>query len=233
MKRFCFFLLVKLALFPLLLFGQTNAGPNSVILVKPTVSLSGSRIVVRYSVYLGKNVEKCETRLFMSTDGGHTFSNRSMNFTGDIGTIDSSGEKRCFLQLTKADVKRLADKAICFKLHVTDKTLKGPDFAPFIVVTTGDVAVLSSHSVQTGGNVKVMGDHVVTAKGIVWGTSPEPLFTNNPFSSDGVGSGPFETTINGLSPSTTYYYRAYAVVRELIFYGEQRLFTTVSNESVK
>ncbi|HPQ46264.1 MAG TPA: S-layer homology domain-containing protein [Clostridia bacterium] len=69
----------------------------------------------------------------------------------------------------------------------------------------------------------------VTATGFVYSTGQNPVIggsgVNNAALSD--TDGEFETTLTGLSSSTTYYYRAYAITDEaVVSYSSQGMFTT-------
>ena len=51
---------------------------------------------------------------------------------------------------------------------------------------------------------------------------------NSSHTTDGIGTGGFTSRMAGLTPSTTYYVRAYATNSVGTAYGEQRSFTTRS-----
>ena len=52
----------------------------------------------------------------------------------------------------------------------------------------------------------------VTSRGVCWSTTPNPTVSNG-HTFDGDGTGGYTSGIAGLAPGTTYYIRAYAVVR--------------------
>ena len=76
-----------------------------------------------------------------------------------------------------------------------------------------------------GGEVTAYGGAVVTARGICWNTSPNPTVGDR-HTVDGVGTGPFSSTLTELGHNTTYYVRAYATNRVGTAYGNQIIFTT-------
>jgi len=92
-------------------------------------------------------------------------------------------------------------------------------------VTTAAVSSFTRTSAITGGNVTSSGGAAVTAKGVCWSTSTGPVATGL-HTSDGSGTGSFTSTITGLSPNTTYYYRAYATNSAGTAYGVENHFTT-------
>ena len=69
------------------------------------------------------------------------------------------------------------------------------------------------------GNLPVM------AHGFCWNTTGDPTLADS-YTVDSSGMGYFTTVFTGLTPSTTYYIRAYATNSEGTAYGEQKTFTT-------
>jgi len=93
------------------------------------------------------------------------------------------------------------------------------------VVTTNVVSNIGSTVATCGGEVTSNGGLTVTAKGVCWGTSSNPTI-NNSHTTNGSGNGTFTSSVTGLSPSTTYYIRAYATNSQGTYYGTQRTFST-------
>ncbi len=92
-------------------------------------------------------------------------------------------------------------------------------------VATGEVTHISAVSANCKGEVTADGGEPVTARGLCWGTSPNPTtadFTNDP----GQGTGLFAAAMAPLQPATTYYVRAYALNSVGTAYGESKSFTT-------
>ncbi len=94
-------------------------------------------------------------------------------------------------------------------------------------VSTTAVSVITSSSVQSGGNVTSNGGEAVTARGVCWGTSVNPVVNGNT-TTDGTGTGSFTSSITGLSPGTTYYVRSYATNAQGTSYGDSVSFTTAN-----
>lgn len=97
-------------------------------------------------------------------------------------------------------------------------------------VTTASVTITSMNTATSGGSVTSDGGTPVTARGVCWGTSPNPVVSVN-FTSNGSGLGAFTSYINGLSGATTYYVRAYATNLMGTAYGNEFSFTTTSSGS--
>lgn len=94
-------------------------------------------------------------------------------------------------------------------------------------VQTADVTNITSTSAISGGNVTDNGGAPVTARGVVWSTTPNPtLEENEGYTEDGEGIGEFTSEITGLQPETTYYVSAYAENSVGVSYGEELIFQT-------
>lgn len=81
--------------------------------------------------------------------------------------------------------------------------------APFIASTTA-ITSITSTSAASGGAITSDGGSAITAKGVCWSTSPNPVLGAGNFTSNGTGTTTFTSSITGLTPNTTYYVRAYA-----------------------
>jgi uncharacterized protein (TIGR02145 family) len=92
-------------------------------------------------------------------------------------------------------------------------------------VSTTAVSVINTTSATTGGDVTQDGGAPVTMRGVVYGTSSSPL-TSGSITNDGSGTGVYTSTLVGLTPSTTYYVRAYATNPVGTAYGNEVTFTT-------
>jgi hypothetical protein len=98
------------------------------------------------------------------------------------------------------------------------------------IITTHPISDISTTTASSGGYVSADNGYSVTARGVCWNTTGTPT-TLNSKTSNGSGTGAFTSNLTGLSASTTYYVRAYAINSQGTGYGEQRSFTTDS-ESV-
>jgi len=93
------------------------------------------------------------------------------------------------------------------------------------VVNTTNVTSITSSSAKGGGNVTDDGGAPVTAKGVCWSISPNPVISDN-HTIDGSGTGSSISFLTGLERGTTYYVRAYATNSIGTAYGKQVSFTT-------
>jgi hypothetical protein len=95
-------------------------------------------------------------------------------------------------------------------------------------VSTTAISGVTQTAAASGGNVTAGGTSAVTARGVVWSTSPNPTVSLSTKTTDGSGTGTFTSSITGLTASTTYYVRAYATNASGTAYGNEVSFTTQS-----
>ena len=98
--------------------------------------------------------------------------------------------------------------------------------ASLAVVTTKEVTDVTETSAKCGGNVIADGGMDVTARGICWSSSHNPTISDQ-HTTNGTGTGEFDSEITGLNANAIYYVRAYATNGYGTSYGEEREFTTV------
>jgi hypothetical protein len=93
------------------------------------------------------------------------------------------------------------------------------------IVTTTRVSNVRDISATSGANIS--GDKSIKTRGVCWSTSTNPTIEASHTSEDGSGADAFVTNIGELTPNTTYYVRAYAILDGGIVYGNQVSFRTV------
>jgi len=102
---------------------------------------------------------------------------------------------------------------------------------PPTVVTTSTVSPITCNTVSSGGTVTSSGGASVTARGVCWSTSANPT-VNDWHTTDGTGTGPFQSTITGLNLGAAYHVRAYATNSAGTGYGADLPFSTQPFEGV-
>jgi hypothetical protein len=107
--------------------------------------------------------------------------------------------------------------------YSSERTFTTLSAAPTVTATTA--FSLMSTSASVGGAITSSGGASISARGIVWNTSGDPTI-NDHNANSGAGMGSFTSSLTGLSPGTTYYYRAYATNSAGTGYSTQRSFTT-------
>ncbi len=100
-----------------------------------------------------------------------------------------------------------------------------PVFTATVTTTSG--TSITANSLVVGGNITSDGGSPVTERGVCWGTTSNPITTSNKVPI-GSGTGVFSTSVFGLSPSATYYFRAYAINSLGTAYGNEVTATMLS-----
>ncbi|MDP3470501.1 MAG: MBG domain-containing protein, partial [Algoriphagus sp.] len=98
-------------------------------------------------------------------------------------------------------------------------------------VTTVSQSDVTATSVTLGGNVTSDGNSSITARGFVYSTidnTPQIGESDVTDVTVGSGTGIFSEAVTGLSPSTTYYFRAYATNSAGTSYGGVQSFITLA-----
>jgi uncharacterized protein (TIGR02145 family) len=96
---------------------------------------------------------------------------------------------------------------------------------------TTNISNITAISAVSGGTITSDGDIAVTARGVCWGTSPNPTISDN-ITDDGAGSGSYTSEITNLQSGITYYVRAYATNQAGTGYGNELQFTTLTTPTV-
>lgn len=95
-------------------------------------------------------------------------------------------------------------------------------------VTTASVTDITVTTAKCGGNITNAGGGNITAKGIVWSTEQNPTISLSTRTTDGSGTGSFNSNLANLKKGQIYYVRAYATNEAGTAYGEQKTFRTNS-----
>jgi PKD repeat protein len=144
------------------------------------------------------------------------------------GNIDSEEQHPEYIYFTQGNYTvslTVSDGIHTDSKSIDDYILVSEDLQLPTVVTV-EPANISQTSAQSGGNVTDDGGAEVTARGICWNTSGTPTIGDN-ITSDGFGTGAFNSSIIGLSCNTTYFLRGYATNSVGTSYGEEFEFSTL------
>jgi hypothetical protein len=79
-----------------------------------------------------------------------------------------------------------------------------------VVASTAAITGITANTAISGGAITSDGGSPITAKGVCWSTSANPVLGTGNFTSDGTGMTAFVSNITGLTGNTTYHVRAYA-----------------------
>jgi uncharacterized protein (TIGR02145 family) len=92
-------------------------------------------------------------------------------------------------------------------------------------LSTTPLTNITSTSFTGGGKVTSDGGAIVSARGVCWGTDYNPTLSDN-ITTDGAGTGIFNSFVTGLTSGTNYFVRAYATNRLGTAYGNAIIFIT-------
>ena len=98
---------------------------------------------------------------------------------------------------------------------------------PPTVTTDSTVSNLTSTGATVGGEVTDDGGSTITERGVVYDTSDSPTISNNKETATGT-TDTITVNLTGLTPYTTYHYRAYATNAEGTSYGSDETFKTTA-----
>ena len=91
------------------------------------------------------------------------------------------------------------------------------------IISTSNVTNISSTTAVVGGNITNDGGAPIIDRGIYYSTN---ILLNGTKHQIGNGTGPFSSTLSGLTPNTTYYIKAYATNNTGTSYGSTLSFKT-------
>lgn len=95
-------------------------------------------------------------------------------------------------------------------------------------LTTAEVSEIGLTTAVSGGNITDDNGATVTARGLCWGTEPNPTVADSS-TVNGSGAGSFTGTLTGLEPNTNYFVRAYATSARGTGYGSTYSFQTLDD----
>lgn len=94
-----------------------------------------------------------------------------------------------------------------------------------VAITLTNPTNITATSASCSANITDDGGATITERGICWGTAQYPTVSGS-HAASGNGTGSYSVSMSGLTPSTTYYVRAYATNSAGTCYSSQQSFTT-------
>ena len=126
---------------------------------------------------------------------------------------------------TKYYIRAYATNVIGTAYGVLDSFTTLP-IAP--IITTNSVTTIDKTSAVSGGNISSNGGSAITARGIVWNKTGNPIVGTDSIRTDASSTtGSYTLNLGNLNSGITYYVRAYAINTIGTSYGNQLTFTTL------
>ena len=94
-----------------------------------------------------------------------------------------------------------------------------------VIINTLPISNITTNSATSGGEIVSDGNTNITAKGVCWGLNNSPTVDDN-FTNNNDSTTTFESVIEGLSPNTEYFVRAFATNEFDTYYGDEVSFST-------
>ena len=126
---------------------------------------------------------------------------------------------------TKYYIRAYATNVIGTAYGVLDSFTTLP-IAP--IITTNSVTTITDTTAVSGGNISSDGGSAITARGIVWNKTGNPIVGTDSIRTDASSTtGSYTLNLGNLNSGITYYVRAYAINTIGTSYGNQLTFTTL------
>ena len=97
-----------------------------------------------------------------------------------------------------------------------------------IVINTLDVTDVTENSAIAGGEILSNGNTSITSKGVCWSVNPNPTIEDS-FITNEENTTSFQCFVEGLTPITQYYVRAFASNEFGTYYGNEVVFSSLSD----
>ena len=163
-----------------------------------------------------------EQGIVYSTTTAPTTANSKVITTGTSYTASITGLTGSTLYYVRAYAINSKGTAYSNQISfTTDVPLTEP------ILTTGATSFLTDETVYLAGEVTSDGSRDITERGIVFSTGATPTTADGKVTTPGT-IGTYSINATGLVPSTTYYYRAYAINAVGTGYGSILSFTTLA-----
>jgi len=190
---------------------NTTAGPNS-------FTITGTNLTTA-----NVNVGPLAGYTFSTTSGG--------TYTASLSLVQPGGaySQQIFVRFTPTAVQSYNGNipvsgggAAAFNVAAS-----GSGVNTIATVTSGAASAITQTTATLAGSITATGCSAITAYGVEYSLINNfPNGTGTPVPSTNLSGGNFSSNLAGLTPSTTYYYHAYATNNGGTAYGALRSFTT-------
>ena len=188
--------------FPILNQNQVDPGYLDVFVTRLDTNNSGVASLI-YSTYLGGGASQYGTGIAVDCE-------ENVYVTGETSSTD-------FPTLNPYQAFQGTADAFVTKIFAFQPALP--------TLTTTPVSDITGLTASSGGEITDDGGAEIVSRGVCWSIYRDPTIGGS-HTSDGNGTGVFTSCFTGLTPSTVYYVRAYAVNAAGTAYGNEETFET-------
>ena len=175
------------------------------------INTGGSDILISYM-----NPSYNDPQMFGEFWNSSTYANKTISLTSYVGGVVTIKFRWRCDDITVNNGPFAID-------NVTVTSIAAPVIAPTIVAYY--IGSITSTSANVGCDISNAGTNPITARGVVYGTSPNPTLSNSVITS-GSGTGSYSVDLTSLNFQTHYYYRAYCTTSAGTYYSSQSDFYT-------
>jgi len=193
------------------------------VITKPVTAITSTSATSGGTISLTGGAPHSEKGLVYSTSTNPTVSNTKLidSTAGSDWTTNITG----LTGNTKYYIRAYAINSVGPGYGGLDSFVTSPIIPS---LTTTAVTSVTQTSSISGGNISSDGGSPITARGIVWSKTVNPVLGTPSTSTDGaITTGAFTSNITNISSGITYYVRAYATNAIGTAYGSQQIFTSL------
>ncbi len=193
------------------------------VITKPVTAITPTSATSGGTISLTGGAPHSEKGVVYSTTTNPTISNTKL-IDNTVG-LDWVSNITGLTGNTKYYVRAYATNVIGTSYGLLDSFTTSPIIP---TLTTTIVTAVTQTSSISGGNISSDGGSPITARGIVWSKTVNPVLGTPSTSTDGaITTGAFTSNITNISSGITYYVRAYATNAIGTAYGSQQIFTSL------
>ena len=184
----------------------------------------------------------CAVGTILSSPNNVTgFSAKPVRYNNNNGTVQI-GAYAYFMSTTRKDNDSIWARRISYESAYVNKVpvYRNGMYAVRCISNNGwaevlidSISIISDSSASVSGQVLTDGGNAVTDRGVCWSIDANPTVSGQHLSVGIGGTGVFSCNLNGLTPGTIYYVRAYAVNSSGISYSNDFTYVTPNSNDAQ
>jgi uncharacterized protein (TIGR02145 family) len=189
----------------------------------------GKMKFVGNTYFFSNNIESTNESGFSALPGGYRTSNSTFYGINNYSVFWSESEYDEFFAIGPSLESVFSNVSKYERFKSEGMSIRCVKNYTQFISTTALSSITATTSIS-GGYISSEAGEIITERGVVWSTLPNPKISLTTKTTDGNGTGNFVSSLSGLTPNTTYYVRSYASNKFGTGYGNEITFTT-SNPS--